>query len=70
MCSLWQPLGRVFDDAKLQAVVLDRIPRENIVDGRRFIQVAWPALRKPIFLIIAATVGVLLLQIAFRGSLL
>ena len=68
--ALWQPLGRTFDDAELKAVVLDRIPASNVVDARRFMQVAWPALRKPFVLILVVTLLVLALQLALRGRLL
>jgi hypothetical protein len=68
---LWQPIGgAVFDEAELRSVVLDRIPRANVVDPRTFMKVAWPALRKPILLGVAAGMAVLLIQLAFKGRLL
>jgi len=68
---LWQPLGgSVFDEAELKAAVLDRIAPANVVDGARFLRLAWPALRKPILLAVAAALVLTLLQSAFRGRLL
>jgi len=50
--------------------VLDRIAPANVVDGARFLRLAWPALRKPILLAVAAALVLTLLQSAFRGRLL